>query len=424
MISSNLKNYLNRVGVELKKVKNLKFDIIFSAIILLSFCLRIIAIIYLGDDYVANEWQILLKNLEEKNILSVRDVGGVPVPNIFMPPLYPFFLYSIKFLIFDFDNFLLAVHTIQLFLSLLSIYLMYKILLDIYSNKISYFGTLAFAIFPLNIYAASQISSITIQLFLLCAFLYNYIKIFNSKKIYHTILFSFSAGLLILLRGEFFIFVILSLIYLFLKNKDFKNLIFTVFLIILIISPYVYRNYQIFETLTITKSVGYNLLKGNNPSSKVEGIGMFKSVGKVVPDVKPKLDKLISKGPIKKHDLLVDRIFLDQAVKYIKDNPVKYIKLYFKKAASFILIDLDSSYPNYYSIFNTLPKILLSITTLISIFFLIKLKVNIYNYLILYFFSNIGLFSFFFILPRYNLSLLPVQIILSLYLIKKIRPNF
>ena len=120
MISSNLKNYLNRVGVELKKVKNLKFDIIFSAIILLSFCLRIIAIIYLGDDYVANEWQILLKNLEEKNILSVRDVGGVPVPNIFMPPLYPFFLYSIKFLIFDFDNFLLAVHTIQLFLSLLS----------------------------------------------------------------------------------------------------------------------------------------------------------------------------------------------------------------------------------------------------------------------------------------------------------------
>jgi hypothetical protein len=33
--------------------------------------------------------------------------------------------------------------------------------------------------------------------------------------------------------------------------------------------------------------------------------------------------------------------------------------------------------------------------------------------------TNIGLFSFFFILPRYNLSLLTVQIIFNLYFIEK-----
>ena len=37
------------------------------------------------------------------------------------------------------------------------------------------------------------------------------------------------------------------------------------------ISPYLIRNYQYFETFTLTKSFGYNLLKGNNPSYKVEG---------------------------------------------------------------------------------------------------------------------------------------------------------
>ena len=37
------------------------------------------------------------------------------------------------------------------------------------------------------------------------------------------------------------------------------------------ISPYLTRNYYYFETFTLTKSFGYNLLKGNNPFAKVEG---------------------------------------------------------------------------------------------------------------------------------------------------------
>ena len=34
---------------------------------------------------------------------------------------------------------------------------------------------------------------------------------------------------------------------------------------------YLVRNYYQFNAFTITKSFGYNLLKGNNPSFKVEG---------------------------------------------------------------------------------------------------------------------------------------------------------
>ena len=39
----------------------------------------------------------------------------------------------------------------------------------------------------------------------------------------------------------------------------------------LIVSPYVVRNVILFETITITKSFGYNLWKGNNSNSLVEG---------------------------------------------------------------------------------------------------------------------------------------------------------
>ena len=47
----------------------------------------------------------MLSNLEENRLLSVRSVDGVPVPNIFMPPLYPIFLYAIKLIFQDSEVF-------------------------------------------------------------------------------------------------------------------------------------------------------------------------------------------------------------------------------------------------------------------------------------------------------------------------------
>ena len=67
-----------------------------TLIIILGALLRIMSIIFFGDKEVSNEWGIMLENLEQNQVLSVREVNGVPVPNIFMPPLYPLFLYVIK----------------------------------------------------------------------------------------------------------------------------------------------------------------------------------------------------------------------------------------------------------------------------------------------------------------------------------------
>ncbi len=390
-------------------------------IISVSFIARIIATIIFGDKLIDMEWGILLNNLDNNGILSVRNVDGVPVPNIFMPPLYPIFLYVVKYFFSDPDIFLLIIKTLQIIFSLISIYLFYKILLEFYSQNISYIGTVIFSFFPLNIYSVSQISSISIQILLLNLFLLSFIKIFKGKSLINLIIFSISSGLLILLRGEFFVFVIFSLIYLFLSQKDLKKILLVLILTILVVSPYLVRNYQTFGVITVTKSAGYNLLKGNNPLSKVEGVGMFGAVEKVVPSLKSKLDELNALGPIDEHDLIKDKILLEQAVVYIKEDPLRYINLYFKKALSFIFIDIDSTYPNYYSIFNIIPKILISVTTVVAIFVLFKFQINLYNYFILYYLANIGLFSFFFILPRYNLSLLSIQILLSLYLLKTIK---
>ena len=385
-------------------------------ILLLAILARIFSIYFYGDYEIDMEWGVMLSNLEENKLLSVRSVDGVPVPNIFMPPLYPIFLYAIKLIFQDSEVFLKATLIIQLILSIFSIFIIYKILQQLFSKKFSLLGTLIYSFFPLNIYAVSQISSITLQMFLINVFIFSFIKIFKNFDLKNITLFSTSSALLILLRGEFFVFVILSLGYLFLNN--FKNLWKITgigLLIIMLISPYLYRNYKIFGVITITKSSGYNLLKGNHPSTVVEGIGMFGDVGLIVPAVKDKMDKLKLKGPIKEHDLIKDKILMDQAIKFIKEDPARYLKLYFKKFVAFMFIDTNSNYPNYYSLPHIIPKVILSITSILGLILVFSLKFNIANYFVLFYLSNIGLFSFFFILPRYSLSLLTIQIILSLY---------
>lgn len=394
-------------------------------ILLISIITRIISIYFYGDNVVDNEWRILLENLEQNKILSVRSVDGVPVPNVFMPPLYPLFLYVVKLFFNDIEIFLTIITILQLVFSILSIIIFYKILCLLFKEKIVVFGTVIYALFPLNIYSVSQISSVSLQMLLINIFLYSFIIFFKKIDLKNIFYFSISSALLMLLRGEFFIFVIFTLLYLFFKKRsDIIKLAGISFLIILILSPYLYRNYKVFGVLTLTKSAGYNLLKGNHPLTKVEGTKMFKSVDKVVPDVKDRIDNLKSKGPITKHDLIMDQILLEQAILYIKNDPIKYLNLYLEKFFSFLFFDINSSYQNYYSFLHILPKIILSIGSLAGVFVVTRFKIDIPNYFSLFYIFNIGLFSLFFILPRYSLFLLSIQIILSIYGYTEIKKKF
>lgn len=383
-------------------------------VLLFSFITRVIIIYFFGDAQIDKEWGAMLHNLEHNQILSSRSINGVPVPNLFMPPLYAWFLFSIKFLINDLNLFLNITFIIQLLLSIISIFLMFLICLNFFDKKISLIGATIYAFFPLNIYAVSQISSIALQMFLINLFLLFFIRFYKDSKKINIIIFSIASSLLILLRGEFYIFVIFSLVFVLFKKKKLNKILLSSLLIILMISPYLYRNYNIFNVITITKSSGFNLLKGNNPKSKVEGVGLFGDVEGVVPEVRVELEKLYAQGPIIKHDLEKDKILLDQAITFIKENPKKYLSLYVQKFTSFFFIDINSTYPNYYSLPHILPKLILSISTLIGIILIFSFKINLLNYLIIFYLSNIALFSVFFILPRYSLILLPLQLIISI----------
>ena len=386
----------------------------FFIIIFFSIILRILSIEYFGDKQIDNEWKIILFNLENNSLFGYRQVQDQIFPNIFMPPLYPLFLYLIKILN-PFDTFYLKVILyIQMITSILAIIYLRKILLNFFTNHISNIGTLIFSLFPLFIYGSTQISSISLQVFLIVIYFYFLFRIILKIKFKYLIYFSISSGLLMLLRGEFFIIFLLTLLFIYMVNKNFNHIIVLFFVSLILISPYLVRNYYIFEKVTITKSLGFNLWKGNNLYSLPEGSEKIYDKNMELKIKEITLDK--------KYDYNIDEIYKSEAIKNIKAEPTRYLILYLKKLFAFMFIDFDSTYPNYYNFFHIIPKIFISIGSLLGLIFLLREK-NILNYFTLYYLFNVCLFSVFFILPRYSLALLPVQIFLICFLIKKLKIN-
>ena len=403
----------------------IKFLNNFSVIhlIFLALIIRILAYIFFSDTELVHEWARIIHNFEVTGVFGIyvvendflanpksAETGEKVLPSVFMPPLYYYFIFLIKYFANGLINFIDLIIIIQILISLVSIYIFYRILKLFAEKELTICITLIFALFPINVLSATQISSITLQIFLILCFFFCLIRFQTEKKLVFLILFSFFSGLLMYIRGEFFLFYFLTLIYfsIYLK-KDFKNIIVSLIITLLTISPYLKRNFNLFETITLTKSSGYNLLKGNNPQFKIEGNAAF------IETEFPR-EKLNFKAD-NKYEIKLDNFYKQKAFEYIKSDPLKYLYFYFLKIMSFIFLDFTSTAVNYFNIFHLFPKIVVSILSLFGAIISLKKK-GFFQFLALYYFANILLFSAFFILPRYSLILLPIQLLLSIKLIK------
>ncbi len=404
---------------KIKKLHPISFIIFFGLLI------RLIAAPFFADGDLKNEWAILFHNFNISGTYGYNvvlneyfaqpkfaEIGETVLPSVFMPPLYFFLIYIIDVTAGNFVNLVHSLIFFQILLNLISVIIIYKITIKLEKKSVATLVSLLFTFFPLNIYASLQVSSITLQIFLILVFLFFLIELSKRINFKNLIFFSFSSALLILIRGEFFLFYILSLIYFFIFYKrQIKTLLLSVILTSLIISPYIIRNYMSFDTIVMTKSFGYNLLKGNNPTLKVEGDPSF---------VEDKFSRENIKIEINdRYEINLDNFYKKKAIEYISSDPSKFLKFYFSKLFSFILIDVNSSYPNYYNFFHIFPKLILSLTSIFGLIMVFKKK-GFLQFLAIFYLSNLLLFSIFFILPRYSLILLPIKLLLSTVILKKL----
>ena len=435
-----MKSFLNN-----NDEKNIKLKI-FIFIFCLLFLKIIIASLY-GDTEnsifsqdESNEWGRLYLTLKNNGTPSWFSNGQVDYPNGFMPPLYPYIIYLFSFV--SEGNLVKLVLSFQIFLSILTSIILFKMCLKKNFNFSKSFIIMAvFSLFPLNLYATTQVSSATVVLFLYIFFMYN---IISGKNF---IIISIVAAFGILARGEFLYVYLIFFVFLILKSHiKIKDIILGFFVCIVILSPQLKRNFLIFDRLFITQSSGYVLWRGNNSLSTVTSIRSDQTLTTLESIIlKNKLDNIYDLDGIynteieiykknneyssiinqlnqikdnNKYDVLRDDIFKKQAFQNIFNDPLRYAWLHIKKILSFIFFNLKSDYPKYYHPLSIIPEFILSIGAVIGLILSIK---NYKNFLeiYLYMFTIIGLYSLLLILPRYKLFLLPYySIFFSIFVFK------
>jgi len=389
-------------------------------LILFSIVLRIPVILLYGDTSLEHEWQYLVNNLIQHGKLVYETFdSGYLLPNLWMPPLYAHFLYSFSFFGLEDNNYILFILLSQALLASISVAVFYKINKLFFSERVSFYSSLLFSIFPIHVYACGQISSISVQMFLMILFFYFFFRIANKQNFSSIVIFSFLSGLLILLRGEFRIIFVISIFYLcFFFKIPIKKILFIFLITLITASPYLIRNYVIFGKITVVETSGYNLWKGNHPhaleNSRVEGSEMVSENLKRLNDSIPR-DKF--------YRINRNKLYFEEAIKNILEKPLEYFIFFLKKAISFQFIILGSMDPRYWNPLHYLPILMLGATSLIGLILCNK-KSYKFNYLILIFFIIIIILSMVSILPRYKLIILPFQIIFTCVLIEYVTKKF
>ena len=182
---------------------------VFLLIITVLFRLPLLEIY--GDTSLEYEWTKLVRNLVESNQLVWKTIDGFMLPNLWVPPLYAYFIYFFTFFGLEGENLILYVILTQIFLSSVAVVFFFKINKFFFNNQLSFLSAIIFSLFPLYAYASTQISSITLQVFFTILFIYYLFRTIKSQNFFNILIFSISGGLCFV--AEFYAIFIISLIY-------------------------------------------------------------------------------------------------------------------------------------------------------------------------------------------------------------------
>ena len=157
-------------------LKNKEISIL-SILFLISFFIRIPIIFIYGDTSLDHEWKHLVHNLIVNGQLVYESFDDFLLPNLWMPPLYAYYIYIFSFLGLDDQSYVFLILLSQVLLASISVVIFYKINKLFFSRNISFYSSLLFSLFPLHLYACSQISSISLQLFSYILFIYLFFQL-------------------------------------------------------------------------------------------------------------------------------------------------------------------------------------------------------------------------------------------------------
>ncbi|NCN07240.1 glycosyltransferase [Candidatus Falkowbacteria bacterium] len=434
-------------------------------IFLLSLFLRLLTFGLLIDNYgtgsfyLANNTEVLdgndtqhyviiASNISEHGVYS-RFINEPFEPDSLRTPLLPlYFLPFIHFL--GFSSVWLAMLLLVIILSAIPVeaYYLAKLFL---SNKLSLVAGLLVALQPLMIYFTSITEPDMLMIFLFLLVIYHFCLYYINNTSKNLLLSALLLGLMTLAKPVGIYIAVILVIFVALKiiknKKVFLNLFLFIFIFGLIISPWLYRNYQVFGTVDISAIKSTNLYLYYTVGFEKNNEVLPVDLGERQPVKNIKYQKEYV-------SLAVDRI-LNQPIAYTMHHLIGTLRsmlagdlqeIYHKGHSNILPFSLDLEgrvnitdslqsgkllvvIKSILLNFNLLLRylILTILYILVAFGWLMSYKSNkktfvlftMFGVLIAYFFLSSGPF----VSPKYRLPIMPLLLIMSLYTFSNMKKN-
>ncbi len=188
-------------------------------------------------------------------------------PSSFVAPLYPFFLAAVRA---AFGNSIVVVQLIQILLSTISIYLVYRLGRALVDEKVALLAALLFAIHPEIIALTSFLYTETLFIFLALLALLAVILALQKQSVRAYVLAGFALALVNLCRGTLMYWPFFLIGFLWISGRPQRALLSPLRLALMIavmalgMSPWAYRNYKQFHAfIPVATGLGDVFWTGN-----------------------------------------------------------------------------------------------------------------------------------------------------------------
>ncbi len=245
------------------KILNNYIDSILGFIILIAFLLRVIPLFFPLPPIVsdAHEYYLLAQNLLEGNGFSLS--GN---PTAYRMPGYPFLLAGIMAL----SHSPIAIYIFQALCETLTCVFLFFIGKNVFSKKIGLVASAFWATFPVSIFQTHFLLTESCYTTLLTG---SMAILFSSHRLkpFPLILLGTLCGYASLIKPHTIGLIVVIFIYIIKKEKEYKTIMLQCGVIMIvtlsILSPWIIRNWIVFEKIMLTTNGGVNFWIGNNPQA-------------------------------------------------------------------------------------------------------------------------------------------------------------
>ena len=324
---------------------NLNNKSILLKIFIMSLAVRLIVVAF--DWHKAGfrtwEYEIIANNI--LNGLGYRFDCLNTVHYIFGPPLYTFLIATIYYFT---NHSHVALIVFQVFMSSVTCIFIFEIARRMFDNKTGILVSLLVALHPGLAMYSGRPHPFTLDTLLFTVTFLMLLRVRDKLNIKDFLLLGTAYGLSLLTRTTILFFLPLAFIYLFFNTCYKKRISFyfalSFIMALLIISPWLIRNYSVLHKWVFIQKSGEVFWRGNNPNASGTSYTLD---GKPMIYTAPKtfLSKVYDSDEIEQ-----DRLFWGQGLDFIKHYPLSFLILTMKKFYYFWYFSPNSGfeYPKLY----------------------------------------------------------------------------